>query len=150
MVILFALAVYLIGLSLPVKHTATVTATIKSPPDAVWRRVTTFAEYPSWRKNVRSVETVSPNEWVETDDSGDKIPYRITVLEDKKKAKVEITGQDLQFGGHWIIELNGKGDATEVTITENGEVYNALFRVMSKFIFGHDATIKQYLHYLVL
>ena len=30
-------------------------------------------------------------------------------------------------------------------ITENGEVYNPLFRFMSRFVFGHTATIDKYL-----
>jgi hypothetical protein len=33
---------------------------------------------------------------------------------------------------------------TELTITENGEVYNPLFRFVSRFIMGHAATIEKY------
>jgi len=36
-------------------------------------------------------------------------------------------------------------DRTEVTITEDGEVYNPIFRFMSAYVFGHTATIEQYL-----
>ena len=32
-----------------------------------------------------------------------------------------------------------------VTITESCEVYNPIFRFMSRFVFGHSATIKRYL-----
>lgn len=35
--------------------------------------------------------------------------------------------------------------ATTVTITENGEVSNILFRFMSRYIFGHTASIDTYL-----
>ena len=32
-----------------------------------------------------------------------------------------------------------------VTITEHGQVFNPVFRVMSRFVFGHTATIEAYL-----
>lgn len=41
------------------------------------------------------------------------------------------------FGGSWTITVNGD----EVSITENGEVYNPIFRFMSRFVFGHTATM---------
>ena len=41
------------------------------------------------------------------------------------------------FGGTWTIEI---ADA-QVRITENGEVYNPLFRFLARFLFGHTATI---------
>jgi len=144
-VLVITVAIFLIGYFLPVKHTATVTGTINSPIDTVWRKIITFAEYKSWRKDLKDIEIVSANEWIETDSRNQKIPFLISVLEENRKAKVEITGKDLPFGGHWIIELRENGNATDVTITENGEVYNILFRVMSKFVFGHDTTIREYL-----
>jgi hypothetical protein len=36
-------------------------------------------------------------------------------------------------------------DAVGVTITEDGEVSNALFRFMSRYVFGHTATLDAYL-----
>lgn len=140
--------IFAVGFMLPIKHSATVSSNIPASVETVWQKVTNFSAYKTWRKNLSEVEKVSANEWIETDSNGNKIPYKMTVLEDKKKLMVEITGKDLPFGGHWLIELNGARNSTEVTITENGEVYNALFRFMSKFVFGHDATIKDYLRNL--
>ncbi len=34
---------------------------------------------------------------------------------------------------------------SSVTITERGSVYNPIFRFMSRFIFGHTATVEAYL-----
>jgi hypothetical protein len=43
------------------------------------------------------------------------------------------------FGGSWIIEVaDGR-----VSITEDGEVYNPIFRFLARFVFGHTATIEQ-------
>ena len=51
----------------------------------------------------------------------------------------------LLFGGTWTYELTPVGRATLLRITERGEVYNPVFRVMSRFVFGHTATIDAYL-----
>ncbi len=51
----------------------------------------------------------------------------------------------LPYGGSWTIELVPQGTETRVTITENGEVYNPVFRFVSRFVIGHTATIDKYL-----
>jgi hypothetical protein len=56
----------------------------------------------------------------------------------------QIQSHDLPFGGGWEFRLKDNGGSTIVTITENGEVYNPLFRFVAKFIMGHDATLKKY------
>jgi hypothetical protein len=40
------------------------------------------------------------------------------------------------------------GSGTLVRITEHGEVYNPLFRVLSRFVFGHTSTMEQFLRNL--
>jgi len=37
------------------------------------------------------------------------------------------------------------GSGTRVRITEHGEVYNPVFRVLSRFVFGHTATLEEFL-----
>jgi hypothetical protein len=60
----------------------------------------------------------------------------------------QIEGQNLPFGGGWEFRLKNNGDSTSVTITENGEVYNPLFRFVSKFIMGHNANLRKYAGFL--
>lgn len=53
-----------------------------------------------------------------------------------------IADPDQPFGGTWTFELVGNtASKTLVTITERGEVYDPLFRFMSKFVFGHTSTM---------
>jgi hypothetical protein len=52
------------------------------------------------------------------------------------------------FGGTWTFQLVERGGATELTITENGEVYNVIFRALAHFVFGHTGTIDGYLRAL--
>ena len=39
----------------------------------------------------------------------------------------------------------GDGEGTRVTLTENGEIYNPVFRFMARFVFGYDGTMRTYL-----
>jgi hypothetical protein len=55
-----------------------------------------------------------------------------------------IADPKLPFGGSWTYEVSAAGSGTELNITENGEVYNPLFRFVSRFIMGHTATIEKY------
>ncbi len=58
----------------------------------------------------------------------------------------KILDEELPFGGSWTFEMKENGDEVALTITENGEVYNPVFRFMSRFIFGHYATMDRYLN----
>ena len=56
-----------------------------------------------------------------------------------------IVDDDLPFGGTWTYRLAAAGEGTEVTITEDGEIYNPVFRVVSRFFIGYEATMTTYL-----
>jgi len=47
----------------------------------------------------------------------------------------------LPYGGMWTYELAPDGPGTSLRITEDGEVYNPIFRFVSRFVMGHTATI---------
>ena len=55
-----------------------------------------------------------------------------------------VTGS-LPFGGSWTYELIPTAGGTMLRITEDGEVYNPLFRFISRFVLGHYKSIDQYL-----
>ena len=46
--------------------------------------------------------------------------------------------------GDWEVK-NEQDGGTLVTVTEDGEIYNPFFRVMSKLIFGYHRTQESYL-----
>lgn len=60
-----------------------------------------------------------------------------------------IDDPELPFGGRWIYEMQPNGSGSVVTITEEGEVYNPVFRVMSRFVFGHHGELERYARDLV-
>ncbi len=54
----------------------------------------------------------------------------------------------MPFGGTWTYVLVPDVAGTRLTITEDGEVYNPLFRFLSRFVFSQTATIDTYLRHL--
>ena len=51
----------------------------------------------------------------------------------------------LPFGGTWTVDLEPRGVGCLVGLREDGEVYKPIFRVVSRYILGHRATIAAFL-----
>jgi hypothetical protein len=138
--------VVLIGYSLPVKHTASVQVPVNGTPEQVFALITDVANAPTWRTGLErvAVHGREPLRFTELSTNGD-----ITYVQDAYEAprlfrsRIE-NGRALGFGGTWTWELQPSGDGTLLTITEHGEVYNPLFRVLSKYVFGHYSGLEQY------
>jgi hypothetical protein len=142
------LIIVIIGYLLPVKHTASVQVSVNASPAEIWARLVDFKGYPVWRKDVKSVDVRSPEEWVEVNERGDSLPLKIVAREPERRLVTQIQGHNLPFGGGWEFRLMGNGGSTTVTITENGEVYNPVFRFVSRFIIGHSANLRRYAGFL--
>jgi len=56
-----------------------------------------------------------------------------------------IATENLPYGGTWTFALAPANGETLVRITEDGEVYNPIFRLVSKFLMGQTATQDAYL-----
>jgi hypothetical protein len=82
--------------------------------------------------------------WREHSKSGD-ITFEFAETTAHVRAVARIADPSLPFGGRWTYELAPDGAGTRLTITEHGEVYNPIFRFMSRFVFGHTSTIEQFL-----
>ena len=135
-----------IGATLPQNHTASRSATLSEPPEKVWSIITDPAGYPSWRKDVTKVEvqSASPLRWIEVS-GGDRISYESGVFEAPSHFVARITDPKLPFGGSWDYRIEPNQAGSRITITENGEVYNPIFRFVSRFVMGHTATIDKFL-----
>lgn len=139
-------AVALIGLALPQNHTASRTAQLSPAPDSLWSIITDVERYPSWRKDVQSVERIAGTTLAWREISGrDKMTYQATTSEKPNHFVSHIADKGLPFGGTWDYRIEPSGTGSRLTITENGEVYNPIFRFVSRFIMGRTATIDKYL-----
>jgi uncharacterized protein YndB with AHSA1/START domain len=138
-----------VGYQLPVKHNVVRELRVAAPPSEVWRRISDFSAGPSWRRDLSSVEPVLQNGetlWREVDGQHQAITYRTVESIAQQRLVREIADAGLPFGGRWTFELSrDDGDGTVVRLTEDGEVYNPVFRFVSRFVLGHTATMDKYL-----
>jgi Polyketide cyclase / dehydrase and lipid transport len=144
--VVLVVALVAVGYALPVGHVATRQATLPRSADAVFATLSDVAHFADWRTDVTSVDVLStePLRWREHGSNGD---ITFVVVESVRPLHLvtRIDDPALPFGGTWSYDLVPSGTGTTVTITERGEVYNPVFRVMSRFVFGHTATIDGFL-----
>ena len=142
------LAVAGIGALLPVSHVASSVVRLPAPPERVFAIISDFEHTPDWRPDIARVELLPPQDGrtMFREHAGDDvITYRVETLEAPRRLVVRIADPELPFGGTWTYDLVPTPDGTALTITEHGEVYNPVFRFMSRFVFSHGATIARYL-----
>ena len=147
-VISIPLLAYVAGLFIPESHTATVSNIYQAPSDSVWAKITDVKKLPKWRDNVKSVKVLSdssePLTWRETYTHNDPLTFEVTEMRDSTLLRVRIADKGLPFGGVWIYRLESQPGGTKLTITEQGEIYNPLFRFVSRFIMGYESTLREY------
>ena len=138
------------GFMLPVAHRATRGARLPASAHDVFALITDVAGYPRWRSGLSRVEIVAtgadgaPARFREHSSDG-AILYEVVERVPDRRMVTRIADAGLPFGGRWTYELTPDGDGTRLTITEDGEVYNPVFRFVSRFVMGHTASIDRYL-----
>jgi hypothetical protein len=146
--ILLIAGVVVIGFLLPKRHVASRRASFHAAPDRLFALVAGSQE---WRPDVKSCETIVEPDGRqfqrETSKQGETILYELEGIEAPRRISRRIATENLPYGGSWsfTIEPSGAGDVTMVRITEEGEVYNPIFRFVSKFVLGQTHTIDAYL-----
>lgn len=140
--------IYVAGRSLPVAHVAARSERFDAPRDTVWRIITDVGAYASWRKDITSVDVLpSVNglpSWREVA-GRDRVEYVAQEMVEPERFVVRIATTGLPYGGVWRYELFTDEGGTRLLITEEGEVYNPIFRFMMKYVFGETSTIEKYL-----
>ena len=141
----------LVGWMLPKGHMATRTVRLKQSPEAVWAAISDAQAMPSWRFNVVKVERLPDQNghlvWRESYKNGDSLPLEIMESAPPTRLVGRIADPKLPFGGTWTYEITPVEGGCTLTITERGEVYNPIFRLVSRFM-NQAATIEEYLTYL--
>ena len=142
------LAVLIVGALLPVGHVATRSARYSRSPEEIWVAITGFADASTWRSTVKSFERLEDQNgqavWRENGSTG-PLTYVVEELVPPSRLVTRIADPGLPFGGRWIYEVSPADGGASLTITEDGEIYNLIFRFMSRFVFGHTRTMDGYL-----
>lgn len=123
LIALWAIA-WLVGSRLPETHRATRSAIFHQTPEALWKTIVAPEKLPGWRNSI-------PLERVEA------IP--------NEKLTMRVIGKGMPFGGTWVYEIAPEGSATRLRVTENGEIYNPIFRAMTRYIFGYTRSMEAFL-----
>jgi Polyketide cyclase / dehydrase and lipid transport len=143
--------IVVIGWLLPKAHTVTREARFHQSPDTIWRTITDIDAMTAWRQGLKSVKHLPDQNgmpaWVETTDSG-TIPFETVISQPPSKLVVRIADSKLPFGGTWTYEIIPADGGCTLRIREDGEVYNPVFRFLSRFVFGYTGTIDTYLRSL--
>ncbi len=147
--VLLVAVVALIGYMLPKNHLALRSAHFRQPPQAIWDAIT---GPPDWRPDIRSSEKLAPRDgrrtWKEIDKHGQAITYQSVEESPPRRLVTRIADPTLPFGGTWTYAIEPEPTGSQVTITEAGEIYNPIFRFMSRFIFGYSGSLETYLNAL--
>lgn len=147
LVVLIA-AVLVIGMLLPQNHSASASAHFDQTPETLFATITNWREFPTWRSGLNSV-TERRGEggrvsWIEHTSQGD-MPLEVIETDSPRRLVGKIADPKLPFGGTWTWVIVPERNGCTLTITEDGEIYNPLFRVMARFVFGYDGTMKRVL-----
>ena len=141
----------LIGSQLPKSHTASRSIPLKQSPENVYAVVRDFGSAPSWRSDVKRIEvqpqSSGPLHFREEGSNG-TVNYELADDVPNQRMVTRILDTNLGYSGKWTYVFAPEDGGTRVTITEDGEVTNVLFRFMSTYIFGHTATLDGYLNSL--
>jgi hypothetical protein len=146
--VLSILTIVAVGYTLPVQHVAARAIMLRQKPEPVFALISDFKNEPAWRSDVQQVEMLSDQDghtrFREKSAHG-AITMMVVESVPPQRLVTEIEGKDLPFGGRWIFEVSPTASGCRLNITERGEVYNPVFRFMSKFMIGYTGTMDKYL-----
>lgn len=133
------------GSQLPAEHTAARTVELRQSPKQVWDVID---GPPTWRPEVTSYELLSADphrKWIEYGRHGQKVTYEVVSSDPPQRLVTRIADSHLPFGGSWTYEITPTATGSSLTITENGEIYSPVFRLVARYVQGYTATIDNYL-----
>jgi hypothetical protein len=118
----------IIGATLPVNHTASRRARFRETPEQLWPALSPGVSQPRFQQ--------------------DDVNYEVLESVANHRLVTRIADKNLPYGGAWTYEIEPAPAGSVLRITERGEVYNPIFRFISRFILGHTATIDNSFHAL--
>jgi hypothetical protein len=138
----------LIGSRLPKSHVASRSIHLRRSPQDVYAVVRDFDSAPKWREDLKRIEVEAqpggPVRYREEAKHG-TVNYELVEDVPAQRMVTRILDTDLGYSGQWTYMFAPENDGTRVTIREDGEVSNVIFRFMSRYVFGQTSTIDSYL-----
>ncbi len=145
------LLIGLVGMLIPKAHVASRKARFNQTPETVWDAITDLQGQTSWRTSLTKVERLPDRDgnavWRETSRRTGPLTMMIMTSDPPHRMVSQIV-DNKSFGGTWTYEITPTDSGCELTITERGEIYNPIFRVFARFVFGYTATMETYMKQL--
>ena len=143
--VLLVVGVVVMGALLPKRHVVARSAAFKTSPEKLYALIDGDQ---SWRPDVKACEVFSEDRKQfqrETSRNGQTVLYALQDARPPIGITRRIATEGLPYGGSWSFVLEPADGGTRVRITEDGEVYNPVFRFVSKFVMGQTAMLDAYL-----
>lgn len=139
--------VAVIGSRLPKAHHAARSVRLPVTPEMLYALLIDIDRIPEWRKDVKRVERLPDRDgrpaWIQHGRNG-ALPMFLERME-RPSLLVGRVGEGLAFGGTWTFRISPAPGGSELTVAEDGEIYNPIFRFMARFVFGYTATIEAFM-----
>jgi len=143
---------FVAGMFLPKEHTVASSVTLSQPPDSVWPVLRDLGRYPTWWQDIKSserdTEAHDREVWIQTDTQGRELPLEVIQSLPPSMLVTRIADDKLPFSGQWTFEIARTSTGSRVTVTEQGEVFNPVFRFVARLFLGHHGTIDRCLEAL--
>jgi hypothetical protein len=143
-----AFIVVLVGFLLPKQHVASRAISLHRKPEDVFQLISDFKDAPSWRPDVQEVKLLSPADghprYREKSKNG-TITMEVVESIPLSRMVTRIADKGLPFGGTWIFDISSTAEGCRLNITERAEIYNPVFRFVSRFLLGYQRTLDAYL-----
>jgi len=148
-IVALVLIVVIVGSVLPKGHSASREATFPVSAERLFVVLTTPADFPAWRSDVKRVEILPPEggrpRHREFGSNGAIRFNRVRSIPNRELVS-EIADRNLPFGGRWTFALTpAAAGSTTLRITEDGEIYNPVFRFVARFIVGYHTSLERFL-----
>jgi hypothetical protein len=149
---LLVAAPFVAGQFVPPGHVAASSMNLSQAADTVWAVVSDLGGYPSWWTDVKSSrrepDAGDREVWVQTDANDQAIALEVVELVPRRLLITQIADEKLPFSGKWTYTVEPAEGGTRVTIVEEGEIFNPIFRFLARYFIGHHGTIDRCLEAL--
>jgi uncharacterized protein YndB with AHSA1/START domain len=150
LILVFSIA-WLRGSSLPVHHTTTVVGEVNASPEKVWALITTVSAQPTWRTGLISIEPLpaeaGKEHWREHLAHNQTMDFIADETVPTTRRVVRLDLPNGSYTGSWIYELTSGAtpSTSHVSITEDGNIYPAIYRTLMHDVIGMKSNLNQYL-----
>ncbi len=125
-----------VGCFIPLGHVVSRTLTLAQQPQAVWGALRDGPAWPQWWELLKTVERLPDRDgcevWRVIYKDGNKFQLRVEEAAAPSKMVLRIDDEGALFGGTWSYVVEPAAGGARVTLTENGEIYNPLVRLIGK------------------